>query len=166
MKSIVFGGGCFWCVEACLRRVKGVLQSEVGYAGASANATYESVCGGDGNVEVCKLLYDEKQISLEELCRLFFLIHDPTSFNKQGADEGLQYASVIFYEDENDKPKIATLIQEAEKNYQKPIVTRLEKLQFYTRAEDYHQDYFSKNANKPYCQAIIIPKLQHFLQEL
>lgn len=166
MKSIILGGGCFWCIEAVFKNIKGIISTEVGYSGASENATYESVCNGDGNVEVLKLDYDEKLITLEELLKLFFIAHDPTSLNKQGADVGVQYASVIFYEDERDEPKIKDFIQNASKAYQKPILTRVEKITSYTRAEEYHQDFFTKNPYQAYCQAVIVPKINTISIEL
>lgn len=96
MKNIVLGGGCFWCVEAVFERLKGVIDTEVGYSGGNPNPSYESVCNGDGNIEVVKINYDEKQISLLEILTLFFKIHDPTSIDKQGGDIGIQYRSIIF----------------------------------------------------------------------
>lgn len=103
MKNIVLGGGCFWCIEAVFERLKGVIDTEVGYSGGKPNPSYESVCNGDGNIEVVKINYDEKQISLLEILILFFKIHDPTSIDKQGEDIGIQYRSIIFYENEEDK---------------------------------------------------------------
>ncbi|ELZ2646912.1 peptide-methionine (S)-S-oxide reductase MsrA, partial [Campylobacter jejuni] len=103
MKNIVLGGGCFWCVKAIFERLKGVIDTEVGYSRGNPNPSYESVCNGDGNIEVVKINYDEKQISLLEILTLFFKIHDPTSIDKQGGDIGIQYRSIIFYENEEDK---------------------------------------------------------------
>lgn len=159
-KEIILGGGCFWCVEASFDRVEGVLKTEVGYSGGKANPSYESVSRGDGNIEVAKINYDESQISLEKLLELFFVIHDPTSKDKQGTDVGVQYRSVIFYEDEADKKIIQAFITKQASNYAKPIVTQVSKLQNYTKAEEYHQKYFEKNPNQAYCQVIIAPKIK------
>ncbi|HEH5433514.1 TPA: peptide-methionine (S)-S-oxide reductase MsrA [Campylobacter jejuni] len=156
MKNIVLGGGCFWCVEAVFERLKGVIDTEVGYP----NPSYESVCNGDGNIEVVKINYDEKQISLLEILTLFFKIHDPTSIDKQGGDIGIQYRSIIFYENEEDKILAQNFIEEQQKIFSKKIVTKISRLQTYYKAENYHQHYFINNPNQGYCQAVIAPKLQ------
>lgn len=160
MKSIVLGGGCFWCVEAVFERVRGIVYSEVGYSGGSANPSYESVCKGDGNIEVVKLNYNEGQISLFEILTLFFKIHDPTSMDKQGEDVGIQYRSVIFYENDDEAILIQKFIEEKQKSFDKKIVTQISKLESYYKAENYHQHYFTNNPNQGYCQAVIAPKLQ------
>lgn len=159
MKNIILGGGCFWCVEAAFEKFKGILHTEVGYTGGNADPNYESVCSGDGNIEVAKITYDNTQISLEQILTLFFKIHDPTSLDKQGADEGIQYRSAIFYEDESDKILIENFIKKEQKNFSLKIVTQITKLQKYYKAEDYHQHYFSKNPNQNYCRFVIAPKL-------
>ncbi|EKE4830228.1 peptide-methionine (S)-S-oxide reductase MsrA, partial [Campylobacter jejuni] len=115
MKNIILGGGCFWCIEAVFERLKGVINTEVGYSGGKTNPSYESVCNGDGNIEVVKINYDEKQISLLEILILFFKIHDPTSIDKQGEDIGIQYRSIIFYENEEDKILAQNFIEEQQK---------------------------------------------------
>ncbi|EAJ8066425.1 peptide-methionine (S)-S-oxide reductase MsrA [Campylobacter jejuni] len=160
MKNIVLGGGCFWCVEAVFERLKGVIDTEVGYSGGNPNSSYESVCNGDGNIEVVKINYDEKQISLLEILTLFFKIHDPTSIDKQGGDIGIQYRSIIFYENEEDKILAQNFIEEQQKIFSKKIVTKISRLQTYYKAENYHQHYFINNPNQGYCQAVIAPKLQ------
>ncbi|EAH9835561.1 peptide-methionine (S)-S-oxide reductase [Campylobacter jejuni] len=160
MKNIVLGGGCFWCVEAVFERLKGVIDTEVGYSGGNPNPSYESVCNGDGNIEVVKINYDEKQISLLEILTLFFKIHDPTSIDKQGRDIGIQYRSIIFYENEEDKILAQNFIEEQQKIFSKKIVTKISRLQTYYKAENYHQHYFINNPNQGYCQAVIAPKLQ------
>ncbi|EAI3991965.1 peptide-methionine (S)-S-oxide reductase MsrA [Campylobacter jejuni] len=160
MKNIVLGGGCFWCVEAVFERLKGVINTEVGYSGGNPNPSYESVCNGDGNIEVVKINYDEKQISLLEILTLFFKIHDPTSIDKQGGDIGIQYRSIIFYENEEDKILAQNFIEEQQKIFSKKIVTKISRLQTYYKAENYHQNYFINNPDQGYCQAVIAPKLQ------
>ncbi|EOJ0367944.1 peptide-methionine (S)-S-oxide reductase MsrA [Campylobacter jejuni] len=160
MKNIVLGGGCFWCVEAVFERLKGVIDTEVGYSGGNPNPSYESVCNDDGNIEVVKINYDEKQISLLEILTLFFKIHDPTSIDKQGGDIGIQYRSIIFYENEEDKILAQNFIEEQQKIFSKKIVTKISRLQTYYKAENYHQHYFINNPNQGYCQAVIAPKLQ------
>ncbi|EOI4972241.1 peptide-methionine (S)-S-oxide reductase MsrA [Campylobacter jejuni] len=160
MKNIVLGGGCFWCVEAVFERLKGVIDTEVGYSGGNPNPSYESVCNGDGNIEVVKINYDEKQISLLEILTLFFKIHDPTSIDKQGGDIGMQYRSIIFYENEEDKILAQNFIKEQQKIFSKKIVTKISRLQTYYKAENYHQHYFINNPNQGYCQTVIAPKLQ------
>ncbi|EAK0343226.1 peptide-methionine (S)-S-oxide reductase MsrA [Campylobacter jejuni] len=160
MKNIVLGGGCFWCVEAVFERLKGVIDTEVGYSGGNPNPSYESVCNGDGNIEVVKINYDEKQIPLLEILRLFFKIHDPTSIDKQGADIGIQYRSIIFYENEEDKILAQNFIEEQQKIFSKKIVTQISRLQTYYKAENYHQHYFMNHPDQGYCQTVIAPKLQ------
>lgn len=162
MKTIYLGAGCFWCSQAVYERLKGV-DSEVGYIGTNENASYESVCAGDGSVEVVRLDFDEKQTSLEKILEIFLKIHDPTSFNKQGADIGVQYASGIFYEDEKDFEFIKDFLKKAQKDFEKAFTTRVEKLEkplIYTRAEEYHQHFFDKNPTQGYCLATIPPKLK------
>ncbi|TKX33644.1 peptide-methionine (S)-S-oxide reductase MsrA [Campylobacter taeniopygiae] len=160
MKSIILGGGCFWCIQAVFENIKGVVYSEVGYTGGAENPTYESVCSGDGNIEVVKLNYNDVEISLIEILDIFFKIHDPTSIDKQGADIGIQYRSAIFYENENDEILIKNFIEKIKNNYSLPIVTQIYKLNKYYSAESYHQNYFTKNPNQSYCQFVIAPKLQ------
>lgn len=160
MKSIILGGGCFWCVQAVFENIKGIVYSEVGYTGGAENPTYESVCSGDGNIEVVKLSYNDVEISLIEILNIFFKIHDPTSIDKQGTDIGIQYRSAIFYENENDEILIKNFIEKIKNNYSLPIVTQIYKLNKYYPAESYHQNYFAKNPNQSYCQFVIAPKLQ------
>ncbi|ARJ57063.1 peptide-methionine (S)-S-oxide reductase MsrA [Campylobacter cuniculorum] len=159
-KSIILGGGCFWCVEAVFENVQGVTHTEVGYSGGKDNPSYESVSRGDGNIEVAKIDFDEKQISLEKILEIFFKMHDPTSVDKQGADVGIQYRSAIFYENEEDKKSIEDFLNKQQENYSLPIVTKLYKLKKYYKAEDYHQHYFKKNPNNSYCRFVIAPKIK------
>ncbi|EAH7654867.1 peptide-methionine (S)-S-oxide reductase MsrA [Campylobacter coli] len=160
MKNIILGGGCFWCVEAAFENCEGIVHTEVGYTGGKDNPSYESVCNGDGNIEVVKIVYNEAKISLEQILSLFFKIHDPTSFDKQGADIGIQYRSAIFYENQNDKNAIEDFIKKEQVNFPLPIVTQIYKLQKYYKAEDYHQHYFIQNPNQSYCRFVIAPKLE------
>ena len=172
-KSIVLGGGCFWCIEAIFQRVKGVLKVESGYAGGEkADPTYEEVCEGDtGHVEVARVTFDTSVVSLEQVLNVFWHAHDPTTVNAQGNDIGTQYRSVVFFESEEDKiiaQKVMTKI-ESEKLWLAPIVTDIEELNKFYPAENYHQDYFNRNESAPYCQIIIAPKLaklkEYFVQE-
>ncbi|MBX2079335.1 peptide-methionine (S)-S-oxide reductase MsrA [Campylobacter peloridis] len=159
-KEIILGGGCFWCTQAVFDGVKGVVYTEVGYSGGKPNPSYESVVNGDGNIEVAKIVYDEKQISLEKILEIFFKMHDPTSKDKQGADEGIQYRSAIFYQDDEDLTTITNFIKSAQRNYSKAILTQVSKLQKYYKGEEYHQKYFEKNPNQAYCRFVIVPKLE------
>lgn len=147
MKEIVLAGGCFWGVEEYFSRVEGVVETEVGYAnGDTPNPDYEEVCKGiTGYAEAVKIKFDENIISLSQLLDKFFKIIDPTLLNRQGPDIGQQYRTGIYYIDEEDKPLIDFDILELQKLYERPIVTEVEKLKSYTKAEEYHQDYLKKN---------------------
>jgi peptide-methionine (S)-S-oxide reductase len=157
-----FGGGCFWCVEAVYERLPGVRAVTSGYAGGhTENPTYKQVCGGDtGHAEVAQIEFDPTKISYTKLLEVFWQAHDPTTLNRQGADVGTQYRSVIFYHDEKqkllaEKSKIA-----AQAEFNKPIVTEIVPLKKFYAAEDYHQGYFDDHKTAPYCQAVIAPKLE------
>ena len=165
MKEIVLGGGCFWCVEAVFRRVKGVKEVTSGYAGGMReNPTYQQVCSGaSGHAEVVKILYDENEVSLDTLLEVFFTIHDPTTLNRQGADVGTQYRSVVYYGDEEEKEIIQKAIAKAQKNFSDPIVTEVSPKPPFYEAESYHQNYYDTNPNQGYCQVVIRPKVQKFL---
>lgn len=169
LETIILGGGCFWCVEAAFSRTKGVESAVSGYAGGStADPSYEQVCSGStGHAEVVKITFDTNQISLEDILRIFFLIHDPTTPNRQGHDVGTQYRSVIFYENEKQKEIIEKITKELteEKIYSDPFVTEVLPLQKFYEAEEYHQKYFARNPEQAYCQAIIAPKLAKFRQK-
>ncbi len=175
-KSLVIGGGCFWCLEGQYEMLEGVVDVESGYAGGlKANATYDEVCSGrSGHAEVVKITYDPAKISSTDLLHIFFTIHDPTTLNQQGPDRGTQYRSVIFYQTDEEKA-LAKRIKEhvqQEKIWSNPIVTTLEPLKNYIRAESYHQNYFEKYStgdtntrdtmNSGYCAAIIEPKILKF----
>ena len=161
IKEAIFGGGCFWCLEAAFEIVEGVLDVESGYAnGHKENPTYKEVCSDTtGYAEVVKIKYDESKISYKDLLKIFFTIHDPTTLNRQGADYGSQYRSIIIYLDQEQKKEALEFIQELQKYLNRKIVTKVEPLKNYYKAEEYHQDYFRKNPTQPYCQAVALPKV-------
>ena len=168
MSFAVFGAGCFWCVEAIFSQLDGVSEVISGYTGGDIeNPSYEQICSGKTNhAEVCKIVFDSKIISYEQLLKIFFETHDPTTLNKQGADEGTQYRSVIFYAD-SIQQKIAIEFKEKLDNskiFKNPIVTEINQLRTFYEAEDYHQNYYINNKNQPYCRFVIKPKLDKFLK--
>jgi peptide-methionine (S)-S-oxide reductase len=161
-----FGSGCFWCSEAVFSELEGVVKVDPGYSGgASADPTYEQVCtDSTGHAEVAQVTFDPGALSYRELLEVFFSTHDPTTLNRQGADEGTQYRSVIFYHDEGQKVAATGIIKELndEKVFRNPIVTEVVPLKAFYPAEDYHHEYFKRNPSKPYCQVVIAPKLAKF----
>lgn len=163
IQTIVFGGGCFWCTEAVFQRLRGVISVESGYTGGKVeNPTYEQVCTGTtGHAEVVKIQYNPDEVQLEVLLDVFFASHDPTTLNRQGADSGTQYRSVVFFESEDQQVVIEKYIEklEREKVYSSPIVTEIKQLGTFYKAEGYHQNYFNENSSKPYCQLVINPKI-------
>jgi peptide-methionine (S)-S-oxide reductase len=163
MKSIILGGGCFWCLEAIYQQVNGILKVNSGYMGGQVESpTYEQVCSGEtGHAEVVKVDFDEKVISLEKILEIFWISHDPTTLNRQGNDVGTQYRSGIYWLEQKQKEIIENSIQTVAKKYwNDPIVTEVkEATQFYP-AENYHQDYFNQHSWQPYCQLVINPKLK------
>jgi len=165
--KIVLGGGCFWCIEAVYNNVKGVLSAKSAYAGgARANPTYENVCSGaTGHAEVVEIEYNKDVISLEDILDIFFEIHDPTTLNRQGADKGTQYRSVIYYSDEDEKKVIEDSIKKHQVNFSDKIVTEVSALPEVYIAEGYHQDYYKLNSQQGYCQVVIAPKLQKFMMK-
>lgn len=164
--KITLGAGCFWCVEAVFQRLEGVISVESGYAGGkTSNPNYEEVCSGTtGHAEVVRITYDRDKINTSEILRVFFLTHDPTTLNRQGADKGTQYRSVIFYETQEQKTVSEEIIQQLtkEKIWTNPIVTTVEPLQNYYKAESYHQNYFNSHSDQSYCRFVIVPKLEKF----
>ncbi len=164
-ETIVLGGGCFWCMEAVFKRVKGVEQVVPGYAGGhKPNPTYEEVCTGTtGHAEVVKIDFNPQVISLERILDIFFKAHDPTTPNRQGNDIGTQYRSIVLYTSENQIPVIKQAISKAQQIWQKPIVTEVMPLDTFWEAEEYHHNYFEKNPEKPYCQVVIKPKLEKLI---
>jgi peptide methionine sulfoxide reductase msrA/msrB len=165
LETIVLGGGCFWCTEAIYENLDGVTQVISGYAGGTVeNPTYEQVCTGKtGAAEVIEITFDKTKTNLDEIFKVFFTVHDPTTLNRQGADVGTQYRSVIFYKNEDEKKTAQSLISELNKEvFSNKIVTTLEPLEKFYQAEDYHQDYYENNKEKSYCQMVIQPKIEKF----
>ena len=164
MSIAIFGAGCFWCVEAIFSQLEGVINVESGYTGGiTDNPTYESVCSGATNhAEVCKITYNQDIITFEELLRLFFQMHDPTTLNRQGGDIGTQYRSAIFYTNKEQKEISENYIKNLTKNkvFKNEVVTQIEKFDIFYKAEKYHQDYYKNNKNAPYCRFMIQPKLE------
>ena len=160
------GGGCFWCLDAVYRQLRGVVKVESGYAGGTKpNPTYRDVCSGQtGHAEVVQITFDPSLIAYRDLLDVFFTIHDPTTKDRQGGDIGSQYRSIILThsDDQARVAREAVAEVEAEKLYDDPIVTEIEPLTTFYSAERYHQDYFADNARQPYCQAVIAPKVAKF----
>ncbi|WP_062469793.1 peptide-methionine (S)-S-oxide reductase MsrA [Variovorax boronicumulans] len=165
-ETIVLGGGCFWCTEAVFDRVQGVLDVESGYSnGQTLNPSYEQICTGrTGHAEVVKLEFDPSQISLRELLEIFFVVHDPTTLNRQGNDVGTQYRSGIYTTSDAQKEVADAVIREIEasKTYSSPVVTEVAPLANYSTAEAYHQDYFLNHPNQGYCAFVVGPKVEKF----
>jgi len=157
-----FGGGCFWCLEAVFERLEGVIDVVSGYAGgAKIDPTYEQVCSGTtGHAEVVQVTFDPKRVSYADLLAMFFKSHDPTTPNRQGADVGSQYRSIILYGSEEQRAAAVAARKKAQKDWKDPIVTEIVPLPAFYRAEDHHQDYFENNRAAGYCRVIIAPKLQ------
>ena len=161
-----FGNGCFWCTEAVFQNLKGVYQVESGYTGGKVkNPTYKEVCSGlTGHAEVIQLRYDPKEISYPELLEIFWQTHDPTTLNKQGADEGTQYRSAIFYHNEEQRQLAEAYKKKLDEAgaFDDPIVTEITPASVFYKAENYHQNYYNLNGNAPYCSYVIRPKLEKF----
>lgn len=160
--TAVFAGGCFWCVEAVYEQLDGVHAVEAGYTGGSVvDPTYQQVCSGNtGHAEVARIIFDPTVISFEELLEMFWQAHDPTTLNRQGADIGTQYRSAIFFVDEQQRLKAEVSRETAQKQFDNPIVTEISPLGVFYLAENYHQDYYQRNRDAPYCQVVIRPKLK------
>lgn len=167
-QTITLGGGCFWCTEAVFVGVRGVIDVESGYCNGHVNpVTYEQVCTGTtGHNEVVKLVFDPAQISLREILEVFFVIHDPTTLNRQGNDSGTQYRSGIYFSHpEHEQVALDVMAELAQQGvFERPVVTEVKPLQNYVPAEDYHQDYFARNPYQGYCQAVAAPKVAKFRQ--
>lgn len=165
-ETIVLGGGCFWCTEAVFDRVQGVVDVESGYSnGQVMNPSYEQVCTGrTGHAEVVKVRFDPAVITLREILEIFFVVHDPTTLNRQGNDVGTQYRSGIYTTDDAQKQVAEAVIREIgeSKTYASPIVTEVAPLANYSTAEAYHQDYFLNNPNQGYCAFVVGPKVEKF----
>ena len=164
--TIVLGGGCFWCTESVFVQVRGVLDVESGYSnGHLPSPTYEDVCTGtSGHNEVVKLVFDPAQISVRELLEIFFVVHDPTTLNRQGNDTGTQYRSGIYFTQPEQESAAREVIADmvASGTYSRPIVTEVLPLANYTAAEAYHQDFFARNPTQGYCMAVAAPKVAKF----
>lgn len=162
IEKAVLGGGCFWCLDAAYRQIKGVEDVISGYAGGEADQpTYEQVCGGGtGHAEVVQVVYDADIISYEDVLDIFWAVHDPTQINRQGNDVGTQYRSVIFYEDDRQKQAAEDSAMRISQLWPDPVVTEIKPLAKFFPAEEYHQNYFAKNPTQGYCQVVINPKLQ------
>jgi peptide-methionine (S)-S-oxide reductase len=163
-EQITLGGGCFWCLEAVYELVDGVLAVESGYCnGELLNPTYEQVCSGNtGHAEVVKLSYDPQRISLRELLEIFFTIHDPTTLNRQGNDIGTQYRSGIYVETAEQAQQAREVVAQANASLGGRVVTEVEPLRNYSRAEDYHQHYFANHPGQGYCAFVVAPKVEKF----
>lgn len=169
MATATLAGGCFWCLEAAFLRVRGIQRVESGYSGGHVdNPGYRAVCTGQtGHAEVVQIDFDPAQISYRELLEMFFAIHDPTTLNRQGADVGTQYRSAIFYHDEAQKQEAERVIAELSEQqiWGAPIVTEVVPLEKFYPAEDYHREYYDRNPEQGYCQAVISPKLSKLRQK-
>lgn len=166
METATFGNGCFWCTEAVFEAMEGVQSAVSGYAGGNVpDPTYDAVCSGrTGHAEIVQIKYDPEVVSYEELLEVFWKTHDPTTLNRQGADIGTQYRSVVFYHDDEQR-KIAEHYKEKLNEsgaYSRPVVTEISEMPVFYPAEDYHQDYFAKNPGQGYCRAVIAPKMEKF----
>ncbi len=164
IKTTVLAGGCFWCTEAVFTRLKGIISVKSGYIGGTLiNPTYEQVStGSTGHIEAIKIEYDSSVIAFYDLLTVFFYTHDPTTMDRQGADIGKQYRSVIFYNDEHEKIEVENFINDLIKlnAYDKPIVTELEPMSTFYDAEDYHEKYYENHKNDSYCEIVIAPKIE------
>jgi len=166
MAQATFGSGCFWCTEAFFQRLKGVEKVVSGYSGGKIkNPTYREVCSGKtGHAEVIQVTYNPEIISYKALLEVFWKTHDPTTLNQQGNDVGTQYRSVIFYHDQDQENQAKHYKQELDKAgiFAGPIVTEISPYETFFAADDYHQNYYNSNANQPYCNIVITPKLEKF----
>ena len=163
-----YGGGCFWCVEAIFQRINGVKSVTSGYAGGkSENPTYKEVCsGGTGHAEVIQIQFDPSKVSYGDLLDVFWQAHDPTTLNRQGADVGTQYRSIILYHNESQKQAAEKSKKAAAAQFKNPIVTEIVPLTTFYKAERYHQNYYNNNPNASYCAFVIRPKLDKLLKKL
>lgn len=165
LETITLGGGCFWCIEAIYLDLQGIIKVESGYAGGTKkDPSYYEVCDGDtGHAEVVQISFDPTIITLREILEIFFTVHDPTTLNRQGADVGTQYRSIILYNTEEQKSIATEVLEEANKTiYNNEIVTTMEQLEIFYKAEAYHQNYYARNPNQGYCRVVISPKVSKF----
>jgi len=156
-----FGGGCFWCIEAVIQRLKGVEKVASGYTGGSLkNPTYRDICSGmTGHAEVIQVTFNAEEISYADLINIYMTSHDPTTLNRQGADRGTQYRSAIFYHNDAQKAILERVIDELKDHFYDPIVTEIAQLEIFYPAESYHQDYYNNNSGAGYCRVVIDPKI-------
>ena len=166
IQEATLGAGCFWCIEACYKDLKGVIQVYPGYAGGhTPNPTYKDVCNEiTGHAEVARVVFDDEQVSFDEILEVFWFVHDPTQLNRQGNDVGTQYRSVVFYHSELQK-EVAEAYKmrlTVEKVWDRPIVTEISVLTNFYKAEDYHHDYYANNPGNLYCQSVVRPKVEKF----
>lgn len=166
--TATFGGGCFWCTEALFKAVNGVHSVESGYSGGTvSNPSYQEVCEGKtGHAEVIQITFNPQEVSYADLVRLHLSSHDPTTLNQQGADKGTQYRSVIFIHDAAQERIARQAIADMQPLFNDPIVTEVQPFTIFFKAEEYHQNYYAKNTNVPYCQMVIAPKLEKFRSQL
>jgi peptide-methionine (S)-S-oxide reductase len=166
-ETATLAGGCFWCIEAVFELVRGIDTLVSGYAGGTtANPTYYDICTGlTGHAEVVQVTFDPDVVTYREILDLFFVIHDPTTLNRQGPDSGTQYRSAVYYHDEAQRQQAETALAVAQGLWPQPIVTEIEAMPEFYPAEDYHQEYFRMNPGQGYCQAIIAPKVAKFRKE-
>jgi peptide-methionine (S)-S-oxide reductase len=166
IQEATLGAGCFWCIEACYKDLKGVIEVYPGYAGGhTPNPTYKDVCNEiTGHAEVARVVFDDEQVSFDEILEVFWFVHDPTQLNRQGNDVGTQYRSVVFYHSELQK-EVAEAYKmrlTVEKVWDRPIVTEISVLTNFYKAEDYHHDYYANNPGNLYCQSVVRPKVEKF----
>ena len=161
MTSFVLGGGCFWCLDSTYMQFKGVSDVEVGYMGGSVdNPSYEQVCEGTtGHAEVARVIFDENVVPADVILDMFFTLHDPTQLNRQGMDVGTQYRSAMYYEDDNQKAQFEAARDRAVELWGEGIVTEVTAAETFWMGEEYHQDFFAKNPNQGYCNAVVAPKM-------
>jgi peptide methionine sulfoxide reductase msrA/msrB len=168
IEEIILGGGCFWCVEAVYLKLKGVIKVESGYSGGFIkNPAYREVCNGTtGHAEVIKVTYNAKQLALQKILEVFFTVHDPTTLNRQGNDVGTQYRSVIYFMNPDQEKISLQIIEDLNKSsvFNNKIVTEVKPFKNFYLAEDYHQNYYQQHKTEPYCQLVIVPKLNKFKQ--
>ncbi|MBV0903599.1 peptide-methionine (S)-S-oxide reductase MsrA [Haloarcula salina] len=166
-EQATFAGGCFWCTESVFEQVEGVTDVVSGYAGGHvADPSYEAVCREEtGHAECVQVTYDPEAVSYEDLLAVHFTTHNPTTKDRQGNDVGTQYRSAVFYHDEAQREAVEAFIEEVQPGYDSDIVTEVEPLEAFYRAEEYHQDYFEKNPNQGYCQLTIPPKIEKLRQK-
>lgn len=166
IQEATFGAGCFWCVEACFKDLKGVIDVYPGYTGGQTiNPTYKEVCSGNtGHAEVARVIFDDTIVSYDQLLELFWFVHDPTQLNRQGGDIGTQYRSVVFYHSPEQKERAEFYMNQLTQDqvWSAPIVTEIAQISTFYKAEEYHFNYFALNPENPYCQSVVRPKVEKF----